>query len=235
MPSYSACCTEETCNLSVTGATSVSLSIVAVSTRASSRGFTDRVRVMRHLAFVVITAVALSTFASAAAAVDVACASLLADEVLFAETQMQVGSRVPQRRGRPVTQVSPARDNLVAVAMVQAVTVATQKTAESVALSGESVARYRAMSLERGSDVGVAAIGEVAKSVAKATGAQSVYIAAKLTFRYWRADSEILVGVGAYGNVGQTMALDTAVSPFVGVALLQYDASGRLQARRDVV
>ena len=120
---------------------------------------------MHRPSIVAVAALVFGICGAHALAADVACASLLADEVVFAETQMQAGSRVPQRRGHPLSQASPARDNLVALAMVQAVTVSTQRTAESVTLSGDSVARYRAMSLARGADAGIADIGDIAKAL----------------------------------------------------------------------
>jgi hypothetical protein len=192
----------------------------------------DRPRVQRHCLFWLAIGT-LFIAATDAWAADAACASLLADEIVFADTQSEAGSRAPKRSGRPVAQ-SSAHDNVVALAMVQAITAATTQSAESVALSGEALARYRGISLNPGSDAGVAELGDVARAVAKSTGVPTVYLAVKLAFRHWRAANEILVGVGAYGNVGQTLAVDTWVAPFVGAALLRFDAAGQLKARHDV-
>ncbi len=164
-----------------------------------------------------------------AMAVDVACVSLIGDVVTTADREPTAASSMPRRRSSETAQATPFLDDLAAkAAMAALVDIGPKLEVITVKLSGADMAPYYHRIMQGLDDQeSIAAFGVLAADVAPQLKAERLLLVVKLSFKHW-ADRLALSGIGVYSNGNSPNLEDNYVAPFIGAAILVYDAKGKL-------
>jgi len=175
---------------------------------------------------------------AASGAVDIACVSVIGDKLTTIERESTSARNATKGRGVAKAEPGHARDKLAASAAMSAITAKKPNAiVATVDVSGPGSEPFFDTPLASINDgVASALYGQLAAGVAKQVEAKQVIVIAKLEFRHW-SQPYILSGIGVFADPGpRDMALNQEtlsrryIAPYVGAALLLFNADGKLAA-----